>query len=101
MKKIALSDGSGHWFDIEAARVWEERVDPDEEEHRKRNNPHEEKLYLSTHGTFILYRWHWSMAEDMYHEIDIERATRWLIANGYQREVPKLDLLPEERRLEL
>jgi hypothetical protein len=101
MKKVPLSDGSGNWFDIEAARVWEERVDPDEQQHRDHHDPQEEKLYLSAHGTFILYRWHWRMADGLYHTIDQERAARWLIANGYQKEMARLELSAEERRLEL
>jgi hypothetical protein len=101
MTKVPLSDGSGNWFDIDVARVWEERIDPDEQLRRDCHDPQEEKLYLSTPGTFILYQWHWRMAVGLYHAIDQERAARWLIANGYQQELTKLELSPEERRLEL
>ena len=101
MKKIPLSDGSGNWFDLDAARVWNESVDNDEQNHREMHGPEEEKLYLSSNGTFVLYHWHWRMADGLFHVIDQERAARWLIANGYQKELSKLELLPEERRLEL
>ncbi len=101
MKKIPLSDGSGHWFDIESAKSWTESIDPDEQDRRAREGPEEEKLFLTEKGSFIFHHWNWRMAEGLFFPLDEEKATRWLIANGYQREIPQLELQSEERSLEL
>lgn len=101
MKRIALSDGSGHWFDIDAAKSWKESVDDNERDRRDREDPQEEKLYLTSNGSFVSYHWSWNMRDGLYFPMDQEKATRWLIANGFQSEIPKLDLRPEERQLEV
>lgn len=101
MKKIPLSDGSGNWFDIDSAKSWWAYVDAEEQVRREIEDPQEEKLYLTANGTFILYHWHWHMGDGLYHTINHERGAQWLIANGYQEELAKLELTPEERRLEL
>ena len=100
MKKVPFSDGSGHWFDIESAKEWEESVADEEEQYRNHHGPHGEKLFITARGSFVLYRWHWSM-EDSYLPINQEKATKWLISNGYQKEISQLELQAEERQLEM
>jgi hypothetical protein len=101
MKKTPLSDGSGHWFDRDSAKEWKELVDPEDQWHRDSSDPHGESLFLTERGSFVLYTWNWRMADGLYHPIDKEKATRWLIANRYQKDIPKLELQAEERSLEI
>lgn len=100
MKKVPLSDGSGRWFDIESCKFWKESVDPREQDLRDRCGPEGEVLFLTRNGTFILHRWHWSNP-DSYLPIDMQKGAAWLISNGYQDELAKLDLKAEERELEV
>jgi transcriptional regulator with XRE-family HTH domain len=99
-KKAALSDGSGNWFDLNSAKVWEDRISDHE---NSSDGPHTQKLYLTEKGTFILCSWHWWLdnMEPLYLPIDQEMAVRWLVANGYKHVLCKLELQPEERKLEV
>ncbi len=107
MKKIPLTDNSGRWFDMDSAKEFR----PDsfvsqsgEEVCRVTGLPFLwETLYLTEHGSFILIRTcdrYCPEAEGVV-EMDPKSAVQWLIANGHQEEVKKLDLASEESQLEL
>jgi hypothetical protein len=102
MKKIRLTDGSGRWFYIEEAKVWQETDDPILRRPRDIEGPDEEKLYLTRDGGLVLFQctW-WRNPDGCYYSIDMDQATKWLISNGYDDDLPELELLPEEMRLKI
>lgn len=101
MRKVCLSDGEGHWFNADAARKWEEYVEPWDQQRREHEGPKFERLYLTPRGTFIMCRWDYLSPDESYRIIDLLTATKWLIDNGYQKDLAALDLTREERRLEV
>jgi hypothetical protein len=102
MKKVPIPGGSGRWFDPDSAKAWKERIDPERREDRYFKGGYDEKLYLTEKGSFVLCSWNdWCQPNPLYSVIDPEEATRWLIANGYQSDIPKLELQSEERQLEI
>lgn len=109
MKKVPLTDNSGRWFDMDAAKRFEagSHIDPQsgrEVCHATDSPDYRQTLYLTPHGSFILIQ-----SSEMYYQPDAEfvveaappRAVQWLIANGHQETVKKLDLASEEAQLEL
>src|SRR5207249_4279380 len=105
MRKVILSDGTGRWFDIDSAKEFRSAsyIDNSGEEVCPATGgipglwAH---LYLTEHGTFILVHTY-----DGYHpeadgavEMDVDSAVRWLLNNGHQDELKKLDLGTEESR---
>jgi hypothetical protein len=108
MKKIPLTDNSGRWFDMDSARALKADSYTDQQGNkvcRATGHPEVwETLYLTLKGTFILIRddgGEFVPGSSGAVEMDPERAVEWLIANGHQAEVKKLDMEKEERRLEL
>ena len=97
MNKIPLSDGSGHWFDLNSAKKWQRILSWREDG----DDSHGEALYLTTNGAFIHNTWNGMIGEDLYFRIDHDKAARWLIANGYQKDIPQLEFQSEEKKLEV
>lgn len=100
MKKTPLTDGSGRWFDLDSVRKWERHISSEEEHYQSHYGPEGEYLCLTRKGTFILHSWKWDR-EDSFTLSDMEKGAAWLISNGYQEDLARLDLLPEEQRLEV
>ncbi|MBI2806236.1 MAG: XRE family transcriptional regulator [Planctomycetes bacterium] len=107
MKKAPLSDGSGNWFDLRSAKKWHEYVSLEEMQARgftvdrgEYEYTYGEILYYTQKGSFVLSRWH-ANRDTLYLPIDQENAVRWLIANGYQKDVQQLEFQSEEKKLEI
>jgi hypothetical protein len=107
MRKVVLSDKSGRWFDADTARAFEAEsiIYPSGKEVcRATDIPGLwETLYLTEHGTFVLVHTYDGYAPDAERAVEMEvpAAVRWLITNGHQEEVKKLDLASEESQLEI
>ena len=91
MKRIALTDQSGRWFDRSKAECYEE-------ESLWNGNNHiscatgsqwgHEELYRTASGRWILHNWsQWQGSTPSYTEIDDEEAAVWFSRQGM--EVPE------------
>lgn len=96
--RIALTDGSGNWFDDDAAVKFGEEKKWDGRNmvsvHTGDNHYHEE-LYYSKGGKWILNQWsNWQGTSPTYDQITEESAIKWLILNE-NFEDEDLEGLPE------
>jgi hypothetical protein len=88
MRKVTLTDNSGRWFDVDAARRWDEAAimaDDGTPISRATGNSWEhEALFLTTKGTFIIHCYNdRNRSLDSFAEYDPKEAVKWLLANGY------------------
>ena len=108
MRTIALTDGSGRWFDLESAKGFEadSYISRSGEEVCRTTGLSElwETLYLTQQGSFVLTRccerYYYPEAEGAV-EMDPTSAAQWLIANGHQEELKKMEMASEESQLEV
>lgn len=103
MNKVALSDG--RWFDKDQAKAfaadyfYHPNGNPDRPICLATGSEFSsETLFLTLEGTFVLH-YEDDSGLSSYAKIDLEPAARWLISNGHQNELSKLELQPEEARL--
>lgn len=103
--KLALTDGSGRWFDDKTAVVFSERTRWDGNNHisvATGSQWDHEALYYTQGGRWVKKSWSQRQGtlED-YLEVDEEEAVRWLVVNNCFRD-KSFEELPEElcRRLE-
>jgi len=106
MKKVALSDNSGRWFDKDTVKVFEADYwyhpngDPNSPVCLATGDEYSrETLYFTDQSTFVLQSECFPVGIDTYTEITPEKATQWLIANGHQQKLAQLELQPEESNL--
>lgn len=87
MKRIALTDGSGRWFDAGKAEVFEEDTFWNGQNHISRatgSQWNHEQLYRTAGGRWVLCHWsQWEGSSTSYTEQDPTAAAGWLVANGY------------------
>ena len=107
MNKIAFTDNSGRWFDRNSAKKFRPASYTDSQTGqavcRATNHPCVwETLYLTRSGDFVIVRSSddWPEVEAV-EEIEVKDAVKWLITNGHQEEVKKMDLASEEKQLEV
>ncbi len=103
MRKQELTDNSGRWFDLDTAKQWREATcwagGPDDVSRATGGEHQHEKLFLTTHGTFVLHSWDDANPTfDTWQEADWENAVKWLISNGYQKDVQSWNLQSEEKQ---
>jgi hypothetical protein len=96
MRKVYLSDQSGRWFDLDAAQSWDQETvwfsGPGRRFPAGLVEARQETLFRTAEGVFVLYCSHdTDSALDTYTEISWPQAMKWLIANGYQKDLPKLE----------
>ena len=106
MNKVSLSDNSGRWFDNDCAKEWHEAVmvadDGTTVSMATGNSWEHETLYLTKSGSFVMH-----FVNDhnptlaQYAEWDQKRAVKWLLANGHNHDLVKLDLANEESSFEM
>jgi hypothetical protein len=96
MPKITLTDNTGRWFDVDAAKRWvEAKVYADDGTPiscATRNSWEHETLFLTRAGTFIIHclnERNPSLAS--FTEYDAKKAIQWLLQNGYPDDLAKLD----------
>lgn len=99
MKRIALTDDSGKWFDGEKAVKFEENT-------RWNGNNHisiatgsqweHQSLYYTKSGNWVLHHWsQWQGSLDTYEEVDLGFASKWMTQNSCMDD-PQFNDLPED-----
>jgi hypothetical protein len=106
MNKASLADNSGRWFDIDSAREWPESVmlasDGTPVSRASGNSWEHETLYLTSHGSFVMHFFdEHNPSLSQFVECDPKKAVKWLLSNGYNDDVAKLDLANEEKMYEM
>jgi hypothetical protein len=88
MTCVALTDGSGGWFNPDTSQRFEEDTFFDGKNRRSKATGEQwvhEVLYRTRLGNYVLQRW--SQQDfgpwETYERISPERAVAWLIQNGY------------------
>lgn len=76
----------GRWLDLDAVINLNTAQEFREAFREAADNQREyECLYRSTSGRWVLCRWsRWDGSTDTWEEIDLERATAWLLKNGHR-----------------
>jgi len=91
MKRIALTDSSGKWFNEDSAEEFDESSEWNGSNHismATRSQTEHECLYRTTSGKWILHCWsEWQGVMETYREIDDERAAAWLVINEHESEI--------------
>jgi len=106
--RISLTDNSSRWFNDDTAKIWREATirvpeDPDACVSRVTGNSWEhERLYLTEHGSFIMcYFNERNLSATQFILVPPATAIKWLLANDYADEVPKLEYEKELREFEI
>ena len=91
MKRIALTDGSGGWFDLDAATKFEESTTWDGSNNisdATRSQTEHEILFRTASGKWVLNCWsQWQGTLETYKIIDNKAAAAWLITNGHDSDI--------------
>ena len=87
MRRIALTDGSGRWFDLDSAEKFDEATFWDGRNRISRATGSQwdhETLYRTKSGHWVKH-WQsqWQGSVDRWELISDDEAARWLIQNGY------------------
>jgi hypothetical protein len=96
MNRITLADNSGRWFDIDAARRFDEKGMLAEDgtfvSLASGNSWEHETLYLTTNGTYIMHFFNdHNPSLSQFQLYDEEKGVQWLLRNGYADDVKKHD----------
>lgn len=87
MKRIALTDGSGRWFDREKSIHFDEDTYWNGHNHISKATGSQwehQRLYRTAGGRWILASWSaYQEVRDSYEEINDAAATVWLVLNGH------------------
>lgn len=101
-KRIALTDGSGHWFIEEAAEKFDEATFWDGRNtisKATQSQTEHQALYRTAGGQFILNGWSdWQGSHETYDEISAMAAAKWLAINEHE---PHQDVEKEFNELEI
>jgi hypothetical protein len=105
MGRIALTDGTGRWFDASKARRWEENTRWDGHNHvslvASGSHAHE-TLYRTAGGIYVLRQWsQWQGSVETVEELDAADAAIWLSRNGDEPEGAGPDVVDAYAALEL
>ena len=91
MERIAMTDGSGQWFDAEKADVFDEDSTWNGNNHismATRSQTEHERLYRTASGKWVLHSWsQWQGTTDTYEVVGDKYAAKWLITNGHDSEI--------------
>lgn len=94
MKRIALTDGSGRWFDAEKAEIFKEDTYHDGRNWISSATGSQwihETIYMTNGGLFILNRWsNYQGSRETYEEISKVYAAEWFAKQGFSD-----DCIPE------
>lgn len=95
MKRIALTDGSGRWFNAESATLFDEDTNWNGNNHiscATGSQFEHERLYRTRGGLWVLFHWsQWQGSTKTYSEINSGEAGKWMVINGHDS-----DLVREE-----
>ena len=87
MSRIALTDGTGRYFDPSKAQKWDEETTWDGRNHVSKATGSQfdhEALYRTVGGVYVLHHWsQWQGRLPRYEEITAAEAAVWLSRNDY------------------
>lgn len=87
MRRQALTDGSGRWFDLDTATCYEEATFWDGNNRRSRATGSQwdhEELYRTASGRWVKHWWsQWAGSVDRWEEISEAEAVAWLVQNEW------------------
>jgi len=93
MKRIAMTDGSGQWFDKEAADEFDEGKIWDGSNNismATRSQTEHEILYRTASGKWVLNQWsQWQGTIETYEVVSDDFAAKWLVTNEYDSDIVK------------
>ena len=101
MKRVVLTDGSGSWFDAEAAESFSEETRWNGNNHISKATGSQwehEALYRTKGGLWILNHYSQQGDAETYAIITNSEAAAWLVTNDYE---PHTDCKSEYAALEL
>ena len=105
MERIALTDGSGKWFDSEKAEFYGEKSYHDGSNWISKATGSQwehEAVYLTKGGVFVLTHWSdFQGSRDTYVEISKEEAAVWFAKQGFSDDVIPEVFLGEVYNLEI
>ena len=88
MDRVALTDGSGRWFNKERAEKWEESTTWNGQNHISDITGSQfdhQVLYRTAGKMWILHSWsNWQGTLDTWEEVSRDFAAKWLSICGYQ-----------------
>lgn len=100
MKRTALTDGTGAWFNEDSAEKFEEDCDWDGSNHISKatqSQTEHECLWRTKSGKWILNRWsQWQGTTETYTEIDDNAAAAWIIINDNDSDIVKTQIAEME-----
>lgn len=95
MKRQALTDESGQWFDIEKATEYKEATEWNGNNNiskATRNQTEHEILYRTASGKWVLNSWsQWQGTTESWEVVSRKFAAKWLVINEHE-----VDLLEDE-----
>lgn len=96
MERIALTDGSGKWFDQEKAEEFSEGTEWDGNNHislATRSQTEHEMLYRTKSGRWVLRKWsQWQGSIETWEEIDDIEAAKWLVRNEHDSNIVRKEI---------
>ena len=87
MARIALTDGTGKWFDVDKAQKFKDAEDWDGNNNISMSAGEycHHMLYRTASGRWILDRWsQWQGDNETYTEITDQEAAEWFMKNEYE-----------------
>jgi hypothetical protein len=105
MKRIALTDGSGKWFDANKARKFEEETFWNGNNHISKatgSQTEHETMYVTASGLFVLNCWsQWQGSVDTFELVSKGTAANWFARQGFADEDMPEELVEQVYGLEL
>ena len=93
MKRIAITDGSGQWFNEETATKYAEGSIWDGSNNismATRSQTEHEQLYRTASGKWVLNCWsQWQGTTETYKVVSDDCAAKWLVTNGHDSDIVK------------
>jgi len=96
MERIAMTDNSGQWFNLESATQFNEDSDWDGSNHISKathSQTEHEQLYRTASGKWVLNSWsQWQGSTESYEVVSDEFAAKWLVTNGRNSDIVKNEI---------
>ena len=100
MQRIALTDGSNSWFDLDRADGYRESTHWDGNNHISDATGSQwdhEVLYRTATGRYVLHYWsQYQGHPEGYRAVEDQAAYDWLVRCGHEDDVPQEDLAARE-----
>ena len=105
MERIAMTDGSGRWFDKEKAECFEEDSNWDGSNSVSKatgSKTEHEVLYKTAGGNWVLNCWsQWQGTTETWEIVSESVAVEWMLTNGHGLDLEALGLGEQAKELEV